>query len=149
MKFALIILSLIIGTNVFAQNTSASSNILQSLDCKVSFGPVDGSKIENMQIIILKADFSTTIPGYPKANVTLTLSGQAHKKFLPITNVGYIFAAPPFSQFNVVGYQISWNDNSKSELNLICQENATCTGSGVLLGYPQNMITCKDVGIKR
>jgi hypothetical protein len=58
--------------------------------------------------------------------------------------VGYVFAAPPFSQFNVTGYIMSWNDLSKSELNLICQENTTCTGSGVLLDNPQKVITCKD-----
>lgn len=148
MRLLIIFLSMVLESSVYAHNTLEDTQVLQSLACKVSLGFFKNSKVTDMQITILKGDLSTTLPSYPKAEVTLTLSSKSSEK-LQTATVGSIYAEPPFSQFSVVGYTLSWNDGSESELNLICQNNGICTGSGVLQGNAQKVITCNAVAEKQ
>lgn len=147
MKLQIIFLSIVLVSSVYAQTASKDSQVLQSLACKVSFGFFKGSKLTDMQVTITQGDLSTTLPSFPQADVTLTLSsmGSETTEKLPTATVGYVYAQPPFSQFSVVGYILTWKDGASSELNLICQTNGTCTGSGVLQKQPQKVITCNDV----
>lgn len=143
MKFiAIVFLISGFALNLFAQNVLTNNQILLGLTCKVGLGSIGLSKIDEIQINIFKANISTQMPSYPMGEVTLTLSGQKQKVSLPKVSVGTISSQPPFSQFSVVGYMLLWNDKSKSELNLVCQDNKTCTGSANFQGYPVKVITC-------
>ncbi len=149
MKFIVIAITLGLGLSLHAQSPLTNAQIDQTFMCKVSFGLIGNSKVEEMLITITKADLSGQLPTYPKAKVTLTLSGPSQRVSLPTVDVASVYAQPPFSQFPVSGYSLSWNDKARSDLNLVCQDQTTCTGSGNIQGYPLKVITCKKIPSKR